>query len=430
MLALLAVITGECWYGNLPEGWTRWSESFAAWVAAPGRWPWLAGQFKKKSQSELFIFDERFAGKAGRSLQTVAPAICLAVVFSVVFSRGNAVFGEMLSRAIDHLVQFLEDFDFSFNRLVFWLLSATFALAFTRPRLAQLTSRPWARKVETITRRDVPVAIWQSRFVLVVLNALFFLINTIDVFYLWRNAGLPRGVSYSQFVHEGVFSLIVAVLLSGLVITVIFQQASTVKRGRFLRACALLWVAQNLVLIAGVFLRLKLYVLAYQLSTQRVYVGCFLLLVVAGFILLAWHVARDGNINALVFRNAVATFILFYILQFANVNGWVADYNVTCWKHDPSRPLDIAYLNSLGPDAWPALVDAASPGTSYVETRTQARILLQDLAEKEVLHLADFDWRSWQARRDRQSRWLVQESRMLPPAPTNGADNQDGALPR
>ncbi len=111
-------------------------------------------------------------------------------------------------------------------------------------------------------------------------------------------------------------------------------------------------------MIAGVFFRLKLYVQAYQLTEDRVYVGCFLLLVVTGFILPAWHVLRGtATIHALIFRNAMATFALFFVIQFTNMDGWVAHYNVTRWKRKPvERTLDVAYLASLGPDAWPSLV--------------------------------------------------------------------------
>ena len=84
---------------------------------------------------------------------------------------------------------------------------------------------------------------------------------------------------YSEYVHEGVFSLIAAVLLSAVVLSGIFLQDSAVTGRGWLKGLAHLWILQNLVLIAGVFLRLKLYVDAYQFTVLRVYVACFLALV-------------------------------------------------------------------------------------------------------------------------------------------------------
>ena len=413
LVALLAVVCGECWYAELPACWPRWSESLAAWLAAPGRWPWLIGQMETGA---LVVFgaESRLLSRSARAVRIAAPAVFLLVIFSLVLGSGNAVYGDLLSRAWSSFTQFIENLDLSVPHLLFWLLFGTLALAFLRPHAAPPGLRKWARKVPLFARGDAGVAAWQSGLVLMVLNILFFTINTIDVFYLWRNAELPKGVTYSAYVHEGVASLIVAVLLSALVIAAIFQQQGAVRRGRLLKAGALLWIAQNLVLIAGVFQRLRLYVIAYELSEERVYVGCFLLLVIAGFLLLAWHVAREGDMNALIFRNALAIFALFFVLQFTNVAGWVARYNVTRWKQEPQRELDVPYLASLGPGAWPSLVDVASsnhPGGAA----TQARGALRLLAENENLRLQSPDWRSWQGRRDSQSRWLVAQSAKLPP---------------
>ena len=146
------------------------------------------------------------------------------------------------------------------------------------------------------------------------------------------HAKLPEGVTLSEFVHSGVSSLIFATLLSAVVLTTMFQQSIEIVRSRGLKALALLWIVQNLVLIAGVFRRLSLYVEGYQLSEQRIYVGCFLLLVTTGFGLLAWHVARDGSLRTLIFRNVLAIFALFFVLQFPDVAGYVARSNVNQWR--------------------------------------------------------------------------------------------------
>lgn len=432
LAGLFAVICGECWYGELQNGWARWTESIVAWLAAPGRWPWLARRMNNV-QPAVASFNARTGGTAARALQVVAPVVCLTAVFVVIFSFGNAVFSDYERRVAEHFRSGISRFDFSPGHIFFWLVSATFALAWTHPRQAPGGGRPWTRPLLRIAREDRAVAVWQARLTLAALNALFFIVNTIDVFYLWNNMRLPAGVTFSEFVHNGVWSLIIAVLLSAVVITVIFQHEASMTRGWFLKSCALFWIAQNLMLLAGVFLRLKLYVRAYQLSEERVYVGCFLALVAAGFVLLSLHVARDGNIHSLLFRNVAATFVLFFALQFANVSGWVAHYNVERWKREPQRGLDVGYLESLGPGAWPALVEAASSKDGSSGTAAQARTALSQLAAKELARLQTADWRSWQARRDRQSHWLIEESiKLPPPAPTqaNQSDSQTVILSR
>jgi hypothetical protein len=405
-IALLAVIMGERHFRELAGGWTRWSESFAAWLAAPERCPWLFRSFAESEFANVG-FDRMMGDRAARGFQIVAPAACLAVIFSVVLGCGNAVFGELLARSARELTHWVLSFDFSFARCLLWIVLATFALALVRPRQASAQPRFWARPVPSFFRADLVVALWQSCAVFAVLNVLFFVVNTIDVIYLWNHAGLPANVSLSEFVHQGVYSLIFAVLLSAVVIAGVFQQEANVTRHRALKALAWVWIAQNLLLIAGVFLRLKLYVDAYQLSELRVYVGCFLLLVTAGFSLLALHVARSGSLGTLLWRNVLATFALFFVMQFPDVAGGVARFNVRQWEREPGRTLDLKYLEALGPGAWPALTAVATSRESDRSAVREAREMILRLAAAELDERTKRDWRSFQARRDTHGRELI-----------------------
>lgn len=101
---------------------------------------------------------------------------------------------------------------------------------------------------------------------------------------------------------------------------------------------AFVWIAQNFVLIAGVFQRLRLYVEASQLTEKRIYAGCFLVLVGTGFVLLALFVWKRRSFNWLAGRNAVAAFVLFFVLQFADVVSAVARYNLARWQAGGCEP--------------------------------------------------------------------------------------------
>ncbi|MEP6667546.1 MAG: DUF4173 domain-containing protein [Chthoniobacter sp.] len=399
LAALLAVVVGEsCYREVVGTAWARWSEALAGWLCSLGRWPWF---FRRLSSSALVSVGLSKANTdvVARSLQAIAPAACLGIVFLVVFQMGNAVFSQFCGRISNAVLEWIQNFDFSFGHLVFWLAISTVALVLVQPRKPGAQPRFWTRQWSRVVRTDRTVAVWQSRFILFVLNALFFTVNTIDVSYLWQHAKLPEGVSFSQFVHSGVYSLIFAVLLSAVVLAAMFQQSLDIARGRGLKALALLWIGQNLLLIAGVVLRLKLYVDAYQLSELRVYVGCFLLLVTCGFVLLAWHVVREGSLNGLIFRNVLAIFTLFFVLQFLDVAGFVAEFNVGQWRSNRSRTLDFKYLESLGPGGWAALCSVASTTDRVTSDVIEARERVVRLAGAEIERRAQSDWRSYQSRR-------------------------------
>lgn len=413
--SLLAVIFGEALYPALAGRWARWTESLVAWAMAPGRWWRLGREFKRTHVADR-VFSEDSWEKSMRVMKIAMPALCLALVFGIMFNLGNAVFSELAARVTDTIERWIAEIDISPMHIGFCALFATFALACVIPRAAGKKPRFWTRAPGRITHKDDFVAVWQSRIALLMVNALFFMVNTIDVFYLWNHKHVPHGVTLSDYVHKGVFSLIFAVLLSAVVLAMIFQQEERITRSRFLKGFALLWIMQNLLLIAGVFLRLKLYVDVYELTELRIYVGCFLLLVTEGFLFLAWHVAFNGRIESLMFRCVLATFVLFFAVQFVNVAGIVGRYNVGRWKRDPQHTLDVAYLDSLGPGAWRYLAEVAA-FTDRPEASNLARTCLRQAAIRETVRMEHFDWRSLQARRDLQATWLVEQSNQYPPPP-------------
>jgi len=96
LIALLAVLMAERHYQELAAGWSRWSESFIAWLCAPGRWLWLT---RSMVESELVKigFNSVTTDRVAKSIQILAPAACLAFVFGIVLSGGNAVFRQLLA---------------------------------------------------------------------------------------------------------------------------------------------------------------------------------------------------------------------------------------------------------------------------------------------------------------------------------------------
>jgi len=63
--------------------------------------------------------------------------------------------------------------------------------------------------------------------------------------YLWKHAELPNGITYSRFVHDGVYNLIATVIFSALVLTAIFQQSIAVTSSRGLKVLAMTWIQGN-----------------------------------------------------------------------------------------------------------------------------------------------------------------------------------------
>jgi uncharacterized membrane protein len=395
LVLLTIVLFGETAFGGIQGKWARWSEALYATISGPLQWRDFT-----KNWADLALTVTKGESlniqTLGRVFRATGPAAILAVIFTMLLTSGNAILAEAFSRFAIHVEGWL--LAISFGRTVMWLVWLTVGLVFFWPKLSLGSTRWWTRRIPLFSRNDERLARWQSAMILGVVNALFFAANTVDVLYLWSNARLPDGIGYSEFVHRGVYSLIAAVLLAAATMAMLFQQPSIARNG-ILRGLAMLWIAQNFILILGVLRRLELYVEAYQLSELRAYVACFLALVTIGFILLAREIWSGMKLGRLFFGNAVATFALFFTLQFCDVGTWVANWNVSRWIKGEHPAIDLRYLLSLGARGWPGLSRIAD-NEDNAAMSALAKSHLASIAASERGAIHGSDWRSLQLRRE------------------------------
>ena len=390
--ALGAAAFGETAFAGLHRAWLRWAESAWALARPIAGWKWMPSILRRSPLG---------GAQLGRAADTIArvilPTAAVALVFTLLLGAGNAVLGRWIVTTMNSVVGWFADPELIFARTLLWVALATFALTILRPRETPAGKRIWHYAVPDLPQpKNAGLALWRSIAVLGVLNALFFAANTADALYLWNGGALPEGVTYSEFVHNGVHNLIAAVVLSAVLIVIIFQQVPAIRTAPAVKALSLFWIAQNVMLITGVLLRLQRYVDVYDLSELRVYVGCFLLLVTVGFALLAVHVLRHTGLGWLLLMNLIAIFALFFVLQLLDVQKWVAESNVARWEADRTRTLDVEYLGSLGASAFPSLIRVAE--TADRPEAHEAFVKIQKWKPQAQAYLAQLNWRSWQQR--------------------------------
>ena len=402
LLALTVYAAGHFLHREIHPYWRRLLEGFAglAWLPASI----LGGKCKPpqlKLSDHSGVFAE-IAGNTWRWVRALLPAAVLTIPFALLLLGGNAILFSTLETWVDTAVEFLQEIELpSFARMVFW------AFIFTT-MLALLGKGAPSRLLAWIEERvpqscaqpsDLSMAVLRTRLVLIAVNVLFFFANTTDVFYLWAQASLPEGVTPSEFVHQGVYSLIGSVILAAVVLSLLFVQNRAVCTARGQRFLAHLWIVQNLVLVSSVVLRLKLYVDTFQLSLLRVYVVCFLVLVSVGFVLLAIRIQRERTLSWLVGSNLLAVFSLFFIMQCWDEHRFVAKWNVDAAgaAGTSAKVLDTGYLAKLGPAAWPYLAQVAdNPGGFGRRVSNDAATTLAREAVDYRANVASDGWRGWQ----------------------------------
>ena len=388
LFILIVALAGDTFFGNVESFSGRWLSQGIALVRAPGRVFWLGATLLESGFDEGLGWIGSFLG----GCLLVVPALVLTLIFGFLLTSGNAVFGNWTNTFFSSLWKMVE-FYFDFWRIFLWFFIAFLALPLIRPVNVSSWWWSWTQHLPRFKER-VPVraAMMSSGLILIVLNMLFLVANIADILFLWSGRELPSGVNYSQFVHQGVNSLIVTVLLSAVVLTIIFQQALSIAQRHELKLLALVWIAQNLFLILSVGLRLKLYIEAYDMTVARLGVIIFLMLVACGYGLLGVKIVKDRSLSWLIGGCLLAIFATFYITQFFDLEGWSANYNVARWEKDRSRRLDVCYLTQMGAPAWPALRHAHD----IDETNSEINEGLKE-ARCGLLYSVEtgFEWRYW-----------------------------------
>lgn len=178
---------------------------------------------------------------------------------------------------------------------------------------------------------------------LVCLNALLLIVNSIDVWYVWlRNQNVSPSI-LSRDVHQGTYMLIVAIILSMGVSLFFFRKNINFLTGnKFIKKLSYLWLAQNAVLALSVFARNIHYIEYYGLAYKRIGVIVFLLMVLSGLFSVYYKIAFKKNFRFLINKNVWSVFVILFIASFINWDILISKYNIHSETHSH---LDVQFLS-------------------------------------------------------------------------------------
>lgn len=324
-------------------------------------------------------------------LAWIVPAI-FALVFLLLFASANPLIEAVLNAVnLDMLLGLLDPW-----RIISWGIMAWLAWPFLRPRLLR-----W-RKPAQVQGPVLPkaeglifgrAAILRS---LIVFNALFAVQTAMDAAYLWGGVTLPDGMSYADYAHRGAYPLLVTALLAAGFVLAAMRRNGAAEQSRLIRNLVYLWVGQNVLLVISSILRLDLYVEVYSLTELRIAAGIWMGLVAIGLMLIMARIAFRESNKWLVGMNLGTLALALYACAFLDFSAIISRFNV---EHSfeltgKGQPLDLRYLQDLGPASVPALDHflASVEGKSDYDFRVARDELVLAFAGRKQ------DWRSWNLR--------------------------------
>jgi hypothetical protein len=300
------------------------------------------------------------------------------LVFGALFAVANPLIGNALNR-----VELPSLWSAVFHG-VFWCA----VIAIVWPSL-----RPWSVRLDRLPGTAVAVPslpMATLRLSLLAFNALFAVQNALDIAFLWSGAPLPAGVTLADYAHRGAYTLIATALLAGAFVLVAFTPGSPAARSATIRRLVVLWVTQNVLLVASSILRLLDYIAAYSLTELRIAALAWMALVAVGLVLVAVRLSGERTTAWLINANAAAAAIVLLLASVVDLGAVSASWNV---RHARAGDqLDLCYLNRLDDSALLPLIELERRAGGPV-LRDRARYLRQGAMDG--LEHEQADWHSW-----------------------------------
>lgn len=421
-LALAALAEDVSWLSVLVASTTA---LYVARVLVGGDEPWPSGLLR--SLGLPFIGPLRLARDVSRvwRIQSrgrgdfASPAVVaawimpvfLSLVFLGLFDAANPMVHEWL-RALDprSIPAFL-----SLPRTAFWIamLCLLWPLLHMRLRHRRAAASVALEELPEVEALLGPAAVMRS---LVLFNALFAVQTGLDAIYLWGGRALPEGLTYAAYAHRGAYPLIFTALLAAAFVLAAMRPGGPAGTSLWIRPLVLVFVAQNVALVASSILRTALYVEAYGLTQLRLAAFVWMGLVGLGLVLIVIQILGRKSNRWLLDANAIAVAATLYLCCFANFPYIVARYNLTHWQQRSGigAVLDVDYMIALGRDALPAYAGIVAGSEPRLPIR-QAGLLQQEWRDA-ARSLETADWRSWTFRDWRLKRVLAADPPEARPA--------------
>ena len=264
------------------------------------------------------------------------------LVFYVIYFLANPKFAQLSNQFWGQFLNFFS-WDISFERVLF-ILSGIFLVgaAFWKSPYNRFEKKE-QHHVDFLDRkrRNNPrvkysysmIALkneYQAGLLLMLsLNVLLFIVNAIDIRYVWFGFDDNNLQNLKSFVHEGTYLLIIAILLAMAVLLYFFRKnLNFLAQNTLLKKAAYFWIAQNAVLTFSVAMRNSHYIDHHGLAYKRIGVMIFLILVLVGLVTMYIKVKEKRSLYYLLHRNSWAVYIALVLTTFVNWDVFITRYNI------------------------------------------------------------------------------------------------------
>ena len=293
------------------------------------------------------------ATKNGMKFLASSIVIILSILFFIMYQSANPLFAENTKWI---------NFDFISVQWIFFTLGGVlimYGLFYSRS-IKQIET--WENKLlvsSELYSNDTNIKQYETeRFagmlLFIMLNIMLLVLNIGDIQTLYFNGGLPKGISHSDFVHNGVSVIILSISIASSLIMFLFRkQFSTIKNNKALTIGVYAWIAQNILMLSSTAIRNQIYIEDFNFTYKRIGVYVWLFLSVAGLFITFYSIYKNRSNWFLIRTNFAVWFTCLTLSSCVNWDKLITNYNI---YNKPLAQVDFHYLFSLSDANIPELI--------------------------------------------------------------------------
>lgn len=234
-----------------------------------------------------------------------------------------------------------------------------------------------------------------AKVIFIGLNLLLFMVNAIDTYHLNQQI-MPEGISFSEYVHQGVGALIWSILLAISIILWVFRGSQNFSSNKTIQQLSYTWIGLNIWLVITSAYRNHLYISEEHLFTyKRIGVYIFLFCATFGLALTFYKITNKLSNYFLVRTNTALWFIILVISSLVNWDRIIAEHHIS-HALAKNKEADLYYLNKLSYSAYPAIAKynyevKKAFNESPDMCKLEAHILYQVLSDEKK----NYSWKSY-----------------------------------
>ncbi|SDX09445.1 protein of unknown function [Lutibacter oricola] len=341
--------------------------------------------FEKQNSNVISTSNTNNQKKFVSNLKITIPTIIVVVVFIVLYSKGNPVFSDLLSK-ID--LSFINFKWILFTGLGYYLFNNILNPIKIEPATnTDLTTGNLLlqNKLKETSTDNLKNENKLATVLILTLNVLIILFLVTDFVYISKLHYLSAA-EISKQVHNGVYTLIISIVLAIAIILYFFRgHLNFYKENKKLKTLTIVWIVLNLLLSVSTSIKNIEYITSFGLTYKRIGVLIYLLLAISGLITTFIKVNQQKNIWYLFRQNATIAFSILVMFSFINWDAIISKYNLYT-----AEVIDMEYLLNLSNNNTFALKAYIDKGNN-VSFRQQ-----EEIESKHANYVSQLKRNSWQ----------------------------------